>query len=190
MQINKKDLEQLFKENYKALYFYALSYTNDPQVTEDIISDIFEYLWSSRKKIDISYSLKPFIYRMLKNRCINYLRHERVKQKYIDYSLRDMTEAEEDLREHETLIRKMMTEIEKLPDKRRLVFKMCFLENKKYKEVGNELNISVNTVKTHIRKALMHLRENVASKNISLFLLIKSTSGLSASPSDQSNSTG
>ncbi len=170
MEINRKDLEKLFKENYKGLYFYALSFINDESASEDIISDVFEYLWNNRTKIDISFSLKPFIYKMVKNRCINYLRHEDVKQKHMQISLNESEEINDE-EERELLLQKIIDEIESFPKKRREVFKKCFLENKKYKEVGAELGISVNTVKTHITKSLLQLREHFNSNDVLLFIL-------------------
>ncbi len=170
MEINRKDLEKLFKENYKGLYFYALSFINDESASEDIVSDVFEYLWSNRTKIDISFSIKPFIYTMVKNRCINYLRHEDVKQKHVQFSLNESGKNEEE-EDRELLLQKIIDEIESFPEKRKKVFKKCFLENKKYKEVGAELGISVNTVKTHITKSLLQLRVHFNSNDLLFFIM-------------------
>jgi RNA polymerase sigma-70 factor (ECF subfamily) len=172
LQLNKKDLEYLFKEYYSSLYYYVLSYTNDIDVSQDIVSDIFEQLWTERDQLDISYSIKPFLYRMAKNKSINYLRHQEVKQKYVDFSMKNQHAFEDNHDEHESLVQRIIKEIENLPPKSKAVFKLCFLENKKYQEVGDELNISINTVKTHIKKALKFMREKFDPETLILFLII------------------
>ncbi len=171
LRLNKKDFEILFKENYEGLYYHAFSFTNDEDISRDIIADVFEQLWKERETFDISYSIKPFLYQIVKNKCINYLRHQKVKQKYIDFSIKNQLEVEESHTEYERLIQNIIKKIEELPPKTRIVFEKCFLENKKYRETGDELNISINTVKTHIKKALKILREKVDPEAFLLFLI-------------------
>ena len=72
----------------------------------------------------------------------------------------DITESitdEEELREKE---RKIMEELEKLPKQELSAVQAVILENKKYKEAAQELNISVNTLKTHLSRALKRLRKD------------------------------
>ena len=72
----------------------------------------------------------------------------------------DITESitdEEELREKE---RKIMEELEKLPKQELSAVQAVILENKKYKEAAEELNISVNTLKTHLSRALKRLRKD------------------------------
>jgi len=171
--INKAILEELFKENYKGLYYHAYSFTNDSDVSKDIVNDVFEQIWNRRDGIDITYSIKSLLYSMTKNKAINYLRHEEVKKKYSDYQISSSSTVEEDYRDHEALIDKIKTAIEELPPQGRTVFKMCFIENKRYKEIAEELGLSVNTVKTHISKSLKRLREDFSGELLLLFISVK-----------------
>jgi RNA polymerase sigma-70 factor (ECF subfamily) len=171
--INKAILEELFKENYNGLYYHAYSFTNDSDVSKDIVNDIFELIWIKRRNIDITYSIKSLLYSMTKNKAINYLRHEEVKKKYSDYTINSSDMIEEDYREHEGLISKIRLAIEELPPQGRTIFKMCFIENRRYKEIAEELGISVNTVKTHISKSLKRLRHDFPGEMLLFFLSIK-----------------
>ena len=110
---------------------------------------------------------------MTKNKSINYLRHEKVKKKYIDYTIDSSDMIEEDYREYEGLISKIRLAIEELPPHGRTVFKMCFIENRRYKEVAEELGISVNTVKTHISKSLKRLRNEFPCEMLLFFIFAK-----------------
>ncbi|MCZ4695580.1 RNA polymerase sigma-70 factor [Ancylomarina euxinus] len=171
--INKAILEELFKENYKGLYYHAYSFTNDSDVSKDIVNDVFELIWKKRDNIDITYSIKSLLYSMTKNKAINYLRHEEVKKKYSDYKIDSSEMVEEDYRDHEALITKIKAAIEELPPQGRIIFKMCFIENRRYKEIAEELDLSVNTVKTHISKSLKRLRNDFSGEILLFFISTK-----------------
>ena len=78
---------------------------------------------------------------------------------------------ERELQEYELLIERIHHAVEELPAQTRNVFKMCFLEGKKYQEVGVEFGITVNTVKAHVMKALRLLREQFSREDFILFFL-------------------
>lgn len=168
--LDKTILEELFKENYKGLYYHALSFIKDENASKDIVNDVFEYFWINRKDIDISYSAKSFLYSMVRNKAINYLRHEEVKRKHINFQLSNANLELEEYENNESLIDKIKVSIGNLPPQGRVVFDMCFIQNYSYREIAEELNISINTVKTHISKSMKKLREQF-SEEILLFYL-------------------
>jgi RNA polymerase sigma-70 factor (ECF subfamily) len=168
--LNKAILEQLFKENYKGLYYHALSFIKDEDASKDLVNDVFEYFWVNRKDIDISYSAKSLLYSMVRHKAINYLRHEDVKRKHMDFQLSHSSMEEKEYENYEPLINKIKLAIGNLPPQGRIVFEMYFIQNYSYKEVAEELDVSVNTVKTHISKSIKKLREQF-SEEILLFLL-------------------
>lgn len=168
----KDTFEILFRTHYKELYVHALSFVRNEEEARDIVNDVFEYAWNNRYKIDQSVSLRPFLYTMTRTRSLDYLRHEKTKARFRLYYHSLPQELEIDYDDYEKLIRKIMGLIEKLPAQTRNVFQKCFIEKKKYKEAGEELNISVNTIRTHITKALRILREELPDKEIEIFLFI------------------
>jgi RNA polymerase sigma-70 factor (family 1) len=158
----KREIEKLFKENYSRLYYYALNMIRDPENAKDMVSDAFHYVWEHYDgKVDPSLSVIALLHVRVKNSCIDYIRHQDVLKRYEEYILNDATRMNENdyYSEREERMAKVMDSIEKLPPQTKNVFKMCFLDGKKYKEVSAEMSISVNTIKTHIMKALRLLRD-------------------------------
>lgn len=154
--------EALFKAHHGRLYAYALNIVNDQAGAEDIVEDVFEYLWEHYEEIIVGEcSPLPLLYSLVKSKCIDSLRHQDVKEKYREavFLLSDMYDDWEENIEHHARIEKIMNAMKALPPRTRKVFEACFLNGKKYKEVGTEMDISVNTVKTHIARALSFIRK-------------------------------
>ncbi|GGJ67445.1 hypothetical protein DWX82_15810 [Odoribacter sp. AF21-41] len=63
----KRYFEQLFRENYTRLYYYALSFLNDSELARDVVSNVFEAVWVGRDRLEFSSSLVPFVYRLVRN---------------------------------------------------------------------------------------------------------------------------
>lgn len=153
--------EKLFRENYTRLYFYASNFINDQACAEDIVEDTFSYLWENYEAIVKDSSPVPLLYSLVHNRCIDHLRHLEVRNKYETTLLQSpeiWEDDDDDQTKHQERIDQVMIAVEELPPQTRKVFESCFLQGKKYKEVGEELNITINTVKTHISRALAYIR--------------------------------
>ena len=154
MDKEKRDtFEFLYKTHYKELYVHALSFVRDEEEAKDIVTDVYEYVWKNFEKLDSSVSLRPFLYSLVRSRSLDFLRKEKTKEEYVEY---------------EQLIEKVMHIIENMPKQTAVVFKKCFIERKKYKEAGDELGISINTVRWHITKAISILREKTSDLELML----------------------
>ncbi len=153
--------EALFRTYHSRLYFYALNILNNQANAEDIVEDVFSYLWENYEEIVGDTSPLPLLYSLVKSRCVDFLRHCDVKERFKEtISLQSEYENElEEGAEHHERIEQIMKAIEVLPPQTRKVFEACFLHGKKYKEVSLEMDISVNTVKTHITRALSFIRK-------------------------------
>lgn len=155
-----KDFEELFRSNYTRLYFYALNLINDQASAEDIVEDTFSYLWENYDKIVKDISPLPLLYSLIRNSCIDHIRHCEVRSRYeSNISSINSEDWEDDNDEsHHERISQIMAAVDQLPPQTRKVFEACFLHGKKYKEVGDEMDITVNTVKTYISRALSFIR--------------------------------
>ena len=151
--------EQFFKENYSLFYFTAYHLLEDDELSRDIVGECVELLWRNRRSEDAS-EWRSFMYRSIRNKCIDHLRHEAVKKKYIAFYLAMTPEEEEDADEEEERIEMVMRRIDELPPLPRRVLEMCYFERKRYQEVADELQISTSYVKKLIMKALSLLRGN------------------------------
>lgn len=128
---------------------------------EDIAQEVFRYMWESRDKIDASKSIKGFIFTHAKYLALNALKHNKVKDKYVnsgwDYN-KDLGLPDENLIESDT---RLLIDIalEKMPQQQRKVFMLSRYEEKSNDEIAQELDISKRTVETHLYKALNQLKK-------------------------------
>lgn len=153
--------EMLFKTYYQPLCRYANSYIKDPDGAEEIVQAAFIGLWEKRKSIAIETSLKAYLYRSVRNSCLNELKHEQVKQKYFaKESLKEEAQSDpaDHLAIHVELEEKIRAAIQTLPEQCRLIFTMSRFEELKYQEIADQLNLSVKTVENQMGKALKIMR--------------------------------
>ena len=163
--------EQLFRENYIRLCYDGYSFLNDEEAAKDAVNDVFEKVWVNFEKIERTQSVLPLLYTLVRNHCVSLLRHKKVRERF-NQELRLKDEAtDEGYMEYELLIERLRQSVEKLPGQTKVVFRMCFLDGKKYQETADALAISINTVKTHINKALRILREEYSDYSLLLVIL-------------------
>lgn len=162
------EFEELFRSSYKRLYFYALNLIEDKEAVADIVSDAFEYLWKQYEQIQNT-GTPPLaaLYTFVHSRCIDHLRRCDIRSRYETYVtlFSEHSDDKDYWEERHERISQIMALIRRLPPKTRQAFTSCFLYKKSYKETGEEMGVSVNTVKTHIVKALAFIRERIGVKS-------------------------
>lgn len=164
--------EDIFKQHFTTLCAHAMSFVNDLDTSKDIVHDVFLSVWNHRERIDFSRPILPYLFSLTRNRAINDLEHRKIEEKHVQqeltvesvYTLPDATDRDE-------LIRLIIERIDHLPERCSQVMKLCFIECKKYKEIAEELDISVNTVKTHITAGLKILRDEFPASLLLLLLI-------------------
>lgn len=149
----------LFEEYFGRMVLFAEYFLLDGKEAEDVVQELFLRLWNSSDIPDIKVSLKAYLFMQVKNACLNRIKHLNVEDKHKRLLAEAQLYAEiPDVELDEELVRKVYAAIDELPEQARVVFKLCVIEGKKYKEVAEELNISVNTVNTQMKRAYKHLR--------------------------------
>ena len=161
----------LYDQHYQVLCYVAAQYVKDDFLAETIVGDVIFHLWEVRETVEITTSLRRYLMTSVRRRCMDYLKsqynqHEVVMSstewqgfpvlnyvKEDDYPLGRLLEQE--------LEGEITKAIGRLPEECRCVFQMSRFEEKKYEEIARELQISVNTVKYHIKHALALLREDL-----------------------------
>jgi len=172
--------EYYYTKHFNHILGFCIQFIYDKQEAESITQDAFVHLWSNRDQVKKNSGISSFLYTYARSKCLNYLRHNKVKTRYQNNFLNKMetslnTEVLDSLQfdaltfiELETLI---YESIEDLPEKTREVFLKKRFENLKNKEIATELNISIKTVEAHTTKALKVLSVNL-SDYINVLLLI------------------
>lgn len=165
---DEKAFEAVFQLYSKPLLNYAREIIKDNNLAEEAIEEVFVKLWQNRQVIQIENSLKSYLFKSTYHFCLNVLKHQAVENKYKAFFLHHMPVGDnhealsDDFplsgllgSELETIIHKA---IENLPEQCRQVFIMSRYHNLKHEEIARKLDISVNTVRTHIGRALNKLR--------------------------------
>jgi RNA polymerase sigma-70 factor (family 1) len=157
-------LEMIFKTHYQPLCKYAYSFLNDKDEAEEVVQSSFISLWEKRDAIAIQSSFKSYLYRMVRNACLNAIKHQRVKKSYADQEKIDGEPVHNSVSEavlSTELEAKILKAIQALPEQCRLVFQLSRFEELKYQEIADQLSISVKTVENHMGKALKIMREEL-----------------------------
>lgn len=153
-----------FKSYYQSLCSYAWSYLKDTEEAEEVVQNTFVSIWEKRDSLNIQTSAKSYLYAMVRNACLNLIKHQKIKQKYAGEAMALANDGYEAVT-HEVSSRELETRInvalETLPEQCRLVFKLSRFEDLKYAEIAEHLNISVKTVENHMGKALRLMREQL-----------------------------
>ncbi len=158
---DEKALEMLFKEYYQPLCRYAMSYLEDPADAEEVVQNCFIKLWEKREKIDIQSSVKSYLYQIIRNACLNEIKHQKVKKSYgemVSQQGEILSEASDQSTLKSELEEKIAIALQSLPQQCRLIFTMSRFEELKYQEIADQLNLSIKTVENQMGKALKLMR--------------------------------
>lgn len=151
----------LFEKYYVRLCYYAQTFVLDFDMCRDIVQDLFVKLWEIEWKNFSEEEIDKFLYRSVKNRCLDHLRKQKVRQNSRTFILERLLEQEElfvPQFELDELAQKIENALEALSDQTLTIFKMNRQDEKTYEEIADELNISVKGVEYHMSKALAILR--------------------------------
>lgn len=158
---NQPAFEMIFKTYYKPLCLYAYSFLNDKNEAEEVVQTTFIKIWEKKNELNVQSSLKAYLYSMVRNGCLNVIKHEKVKQLHAQRHVQE-TESSRELVEEKVLSNDLETKIhlamKALPEQCRLVFQLSRFEELKYQEIADQLQISVKTVENQMGKALKIMR--------------------------------
>lgn len=160
---NQPAFETIFNTYYAPLCLFAKQFLDDDDQAEEIIQDLFVNIWSKRKELKIESSVKYYLFRSVKNHCLNLIQHHKIREKHAQKVKDDFVYRikESDYYYEVGLSQKIEESIESLPEKRKQIFKLSRQEGLKYKEIAVHLNLSVKTVETQMGLALKQLREKL-----------------------------
>ena len=156
-RMTDEEFDELFRSSYPQLYHHAYSLLNDTEDSRDIVSEVFVKILETK---DCDKANVGYLMAMVHNRALDMLRNKKVEdesrqillQDYHTFMLPDINK-EERLRE---ILHYVETEL--TPQTQRIL-QMCYNDKKSYKQVAEELNISIQAVNKHISHALRKLRE-------------------------------
>ena len=172
--LNQGSFERLFREFFPPLMAFARKILMDEDDAREVVQKVFIALWEKRQEIDLSTSLKSYLFTSVHNRCLNAIRD---RKKFSSEEVPEVT-GEWDVStqiESMELEDKIMEAVESLPEKCREVFELSRFDGLKYSEIAEHLNISVKTVENQMSKALKILREKLLKYLTILLWLMMNT---------------
>jgi RNA polymerase sigma-70 factor (family 1) len=167
---NKGSYQAIFIQLYPVMCLFARKFINDYDDAEDIVQEIFIELWHQRAKFESTNQIKAFLYLSIKNKCINYNNHLRVKEKHAQTEQPDNDVSFEEYVIEAEVVHSLYVEINKLPEQRKRVI-LLSMEGLKNNEIADSMQISINTVKQQKKLAYQQLREKLKPSHHILFLL-------------------
>jgi RNA polymerase sigma-70 factor (family 1) len=171
---DEQALNYLFKNFYRGLCFFALKFTNDTYIAEELTLEVFHRLWERRQDFFSLPALKSFLYVSVRNAAINHLDKEkrRTNHKISFYNGEDACQEPiiDAIIQTEILI-EIQNEINALPEQCSKIIKMLYELDMKPDEIASELNISRNTVYSQKLRGLALLKKRLSAANFDLLLL-------------------
>ncbi|MCT4604380.1 MAG: sigma-70 family RNA polymerase sigma factor [Marinifilum sp.] len=171
----QKGLLLLFDLYYKPLVILAEMYLKNEHSAEDTVQEQFIKFWDKKLFHQVkSYSaLKNYLFTMVKNASINKIRKSDILMEWNDLPEADIAEKNAENLSEEG-INRIKQAIANLPEGTRNVVECVIVQDMKYKEAAAELGVSINTIKTQLRRGILKLREELKDKEYLLYLLLLS----------------
>lgn len=182
---NERAYRYLFDRHYVLLCKIAAEYVKDDFIAETIVGNVIVSIWEKRESFEITTSLRAYLVQAVRNRCLNYLELKHVRKEVrlndgsdaaggIDYlALADDSYPLGSLLEKE-LEDEIARAIDRLPEECRRVFRLSRFEQLRNQDIAEKLNISVNTVKYHLKNALKRLSDDLSKYLIIILIFLLS----------------
>lgn len=176
---DEEAFSNLFRKYYPNLYHFAGRYVKDAYVAENIVQEVFVKLWTGRNELNISTNVKAYLYTAVKNHSLNHLKQDKRNVSLEDeYSLSGLIYfSPEDNMVKDEMHAAVHKAIDELPPQCRKIYVMKKYDDLSYDEISETLNISVNTVKTQMKRAVKALTQKLAYLK-TIFLIIMLSRGL------------
>ncbi|MDO6801014.1 RNA polymerase sigma-70 factor [Wenyingzhuangia sp. 1_MG-2023] len=160
-----KTYEFIYKQYSRSLYRFMYFKCGDQDRAEDLVQEAFIKLWNNCAKVIFS-KAKSYLYTIANNQFLNEVAHNKVKLNYQQSSAKDRNnnESPDFILEEQEFMVKLEKAIEELTPGEREVFLLNRIEDKKYREIAEMLNISVKAVEKRMHGALLKLRNSIGKK--------------------------
>lgn len=171
---NTEYFRELYTDYYSLLVRFARGILYDSEEAKDIVQEVFLDLWSNPADIPAGNTMKAYLFTCTRNKSYNRIKKLRIIDKHQDqikeallfaYSLEAL--PEENLKKLEKILNE-------LPDQMQNVVRLHAFKGLKYNEIAATLGVSVNTVKTHLKRAYQKFREEMFRSIIWIICLLSS----------------
>lgn len=166
--LSSDQFDKLFKESFDkffdGLHRYAFTLLKDSDKASDAVQSIFTKWWEMQTQLENQDAAKAYLYTAVYRHCLNAIRHEKVKVVHSESYVREFSTNSNIFvspGSFEELDDQVQSAIESLPAQCQLIFKKSRLEEKRYAEIADEMNLSIKTIEAQMSKALKIMREKL-----------------------------
>jgi RNA polymerase sigma-70 factor (ECF subfamily) len=162
------EFERMFRLHFLSLARYAYKFVYNVAVAQDLTQSVFLRIWELNGKWDPRGTVKSYLFSALKNKCLNYIKHNKVVKEweYEEHLISEHSQINMDWEESDRktkLDHAISQALEKMPGKRREVFELSRNEGLTYSEISDLLGITKKSVENHMGNALKFLKEELSS---------------------------
>jgi len=156
--------DAIFRSLYPPLVGLAEGMLRQRAVAEETVQDVMLELWRRRESLVLEESLRAYLFRAVRNRALNHLRHEKVERRGEPFAAGESSSppSAQDALEEEEIDAALREAVGALPERCREVFELSRVRGLRYAEIAAAMGISVKTVEAQMGKALRLLRERLA----------------------------
>ncbi|MFW6347818.1 MAG: RNA polymerase sigma-70 factor [Cyclonatronaceae bacterium] len=179
---DEKAFNRLFRAGFSPLVLFACRYVGDKNVAADMVQETFIKLWEKRETLQEVYAARSYLYRAVRNLCLNYVRDHAREQPMETYEATGFeqfshspataaSDDQEDIQRSRRQMQLLQQWISQLPARQQEAFELSRFEGLDHDEIAEVMNVSAKTVNNHITGALQSIRRLRAShekKNMSL----------------------
>lgn len=155
---------EIYNRYWSVLFLHARHMLHENEEARDIVQDLFTGLWQKAPMFELTTSLSSYLYKSVRNRVFDHMKHKRVSKDYLDSLNQFINESEVTtdaiIREKE-LAEIIEREIQALPAKMREVFELSRKQHLSYQQIAEQLGVTEHTVKSQVSNALKVLRTKV-----------------------------
>jgi RNA polymerase sigma factor, sigma-70 family len=163
----------LYEQFYVPMVLFAGKYIRDEEAAKDVVQEFFISMLGQKKRFENMIALKVYLYNSVKNRCFNYLRHERVREEYEAMVIREFDDVDlfwDRVMEEDVYVR-VMHVVEELPQQYRNVM-MLSLEGYKISEVAERMGIALDTAKEYKKEGKKRLGARLQALGMGMFVYV------------------
>lgn len=168
--MTESEFLRIYEKYFRPLCLYALHYVSDTDIAEDIVQDSFISFWEKGSAKSVGDHARSTIYTIVRNRCIDHLRKTSTSRMLPEDAAGVISDEEAQTRS--SYEASLWDAINHLPERRRQILLMNKRDGMSYKEIAEELGLSVFTVRNHLAITMRILRKETRLSNDVLLLLL------------------
>ncbi|MEP7256856.1 MAG: RNA polymerase sigma-70 factor [Flavitalea sp.] len=171
----QESFRSLFDSFKKPVHDYAMAITGDHDAAEDIAQEIFINLWKKRAGLARIENIDHYIFRMVRNECMDFF-NKAARDVKLANALKTRMTANSNAAFNQIDYKETISLIDKglitLSPQRRKIYQLSRHQGLSLEEIAHEMGLSYNTVKNHLVEALRQLRKYLQDHDVSYLTVL------------------